>query len=518
MQLAIVVWALLAVFVASRFADFVNRLLSPDMAAVAFAEGGDDAYYYFTIARNIGNGTGITIDGEHWTTGFQPLWQLMTGLAFIAGSDRIAFAFIYLMSFACWVAGLLLFIRFIRGASKTPLTPATTALVAVLFLCETHVNRQYFNGLDTGLATTLGLGLMVAFQRHLQSAPAVAGAGRLLAIGVLAGLFMLARNDGVFLCATLIGVTFLGEARPHPFREASVIVAMAAVLVIPWLVYCQLVWGYPMPQSGVATSTSLYGHVPLDSLLRYLAMSLVPTLFVKAEAVTTIWPVASLAAATAAAAAIAAWRLRDRHAAIERSSRLVLLALTAACVLLVAYYEAVSSAGQFFARYFMPLRLLVLILVSLFAIHAIARFRVERGAAAAILVASVVAIGSNSYWVWRDYGLPYRSYFGFEAYEIARSPYGKGSTVLGAPESGRLGFLYPTRIVNLDGKARVDALRAMQERTMAEVIKKADLDYLLVRDYYVDFYDKTAPGWRDTFKKVDELGFLHVFANTAKGH
>jgi hypothetical protein len=196
----------------------------------------------------------------------------------------------------------------------------------------------------------------------------------------------------------------------------------------------------------------------------------------------------------------------------------VLLALTAACVLLVAYYEAASSAGQFFTRYFMPLRLLVMILVSLFAIHAIARFRVERGAAAAILAVSVVAIGSNLYWVGRDYGLPYRSYLGFEAYEIVRSPYGKGATVLGAPESGRLGFIYPTRIVNLDGKARVDALRAMQNRTMAEVFRKADLDYLLLSDYYADFYDRTAPGWRDTFKKVDELGFLHVFANTAKGH
>jgi hypothetical protein len=271
-----------------------------------------------------------------------------------------------------------------------------------------------------------------------------------------------------------------------------------------------------MPQSGVATSTSLYGQVPLEQLLRYIAMSLIPTLFVKAEAVINTWPVASLAVAAGAAAAVAVWRSRDPQPAIESSSRLVLLALAAACILLVVYYEAVSAAGQFFTRYFMPLRVLVLILVSLFAIHAIARFRVQRGAAAAILVASVVAIGSNLYWVWRDYGLPYRSYFGYEAYEIVRSPYGKGSTVLGAPESGRLGFLYPTRIVNLDGKARVDALRAMQDRAMAEVIRKADLDYLLVRDYYVDFYDKTAPGWRDTFKKVDDLGFLHVFANTTK--
>ena len=35
----------------------------------------DDAFYYFTIARNIAEGNGITFDGVVQTNGFHPLWM-----------------------------------------------------------------------------------------------------------------------------------------------------------------------------------------------------------------------------------------------------------------------------------------------------------------------------------------------------------------------------------------------------------------------------------------------------------
>jgi hypothetical protein len=518
MQLAVVVWLLLAVFVASRIADFAQRIGSPDITAVAFSEGGDDAYYYFTIARNIANGSGVTIDGQHWTTGFQPLWQLVTGLAFTAGSDRAALALVYGVSFVLWMAGLWLFVLFVRRASPTLLTPMTTALVAVLFLCETHLNHSYFNGLDTGLYLTLCLGLLVMFQHHLQSAPAAAGPGRLVAIGLLAGAVMLSRNDGVFLCAALLAATLVKGARPHPFREGLVVVAIGSVLVLPWLIYCQVVWGYPMPQSGVATSISVLGAIPVPDIARSLDASVVPWFVVKTRTVLDTGPIVLLIALTlAAAAAIAYWRWRDREPAVERSSRLVLLALAATSVLTFLYYPLVSAAGQFFERYFVPAKLLVLILLALFAIHALHRMRLSPAVmAAGIFAFTVATVGSNLYWLWRDYGMTYRSYVGEEAYQFVRSPYDKANIRIGAPESGRLGFLAPQRVVNLDGKMRVDALRAMQTGMMGKFIKEADLDYLFLSDFFVGFYDRIAPGWRDSFKKVGDMGFFEIFANTTK--
>lgn len=516
MQVAILVSVLLFVFVGARIADSLHRILSPDLVAVAFSDGGDDAYYYFTVARNIGHGAGATVDGEHWTTGFQPLWQLITGAAFM-GSDRVALAIIYVLSFACWLVGLALFVRFIARASTTPLTPLTTALLAVLFLCDTQLNLNYLNGLETGLYLTLCLGLLLVFQAHIASAPALAKPARLVGIGVLAAITMLTRNDAVFLSAGLLAVTFLPGARPRPFREALVIVATASVLIVPWLVYCQILWGYPMPQTGVATSASILGANPWSHTLRTSAIALVPTYFLKVRATLDDLPVAVLLATCLAVAVILGyWRLRDHKAAIDRSSRTVLIGLAAAAVMMFLYYAFVSNAGQFFARYFTPIKLLVLILLALFAIRGIDRLRSQWPAKAVITALAIAAVGSNLYWIWRDFYLPYRSYMGQEAYDIARLPYGQGSARIGTPESGRLGFLYPNRVVNMDGKMRIDALRAMQTRTLDKFIARADLDYIFLTDFYVEFFDKMSPAWRDNFKRVDRMGVFNVFANTSK--
>ena len=47
MQATLLIWLLLFAFVGARGADFLNRILSSDIVAVTFAEGGDDTYYYF---------------------------------------------------------------------------------------------------------------------------------------------------------------------------------------------------------------------------------------------------------------------------------------------------------------------------------------------------------------------------------------------------------------------------------------------------------------------------------------
>jgi hypothetical protein len=515
MQGAFVVWFLLIVYIAARVVDVLNRLLSPDLAAVAFSEGGDDAYYFFVVARNIAQGNGFTVDGTHWTTGFQPLWQLLTGIAFLAGSDRGAFAVIYFMSFASWLAGAVLFVKFVRGASSMPSTPLLSALIAALFLCESQLAKLYINGLETGLYLTLCLGLLVAFQRHLQSTES-AGLRRLTGVGLLAGLVMLTRNDGVFVCAGLLLATLLPGVRPRPVREAVVIVGVASVMLVPWLIYCFAVWGHPLPQTGLATSFAIRGQIELPDVLLKVLIGVVPDYFLKVNTVITSTPrLALLGGIVAVAAFLAWWRLRDRHAAIERSSRIVLAGFAVSCLLLLAYYVLVSAAIQFYVRYFGPLKLLVILLLALLLVRAVAPVRFP-GMVAAIIVGTVVTVGSHLYWIWRDYNLPFRSYMGDAVYAFTLSPYGGGDSRIGMFESGRIGFAYPGRIVNLDGKMRVDALKALRTRTMDRFIKDADLDYIILGEADVALLTALWPAWRDTYVKVGDLVGLHVFANTSK--
>ena len=263
---------LLAGLVLLRAADFAHRLSGPVLVAQAFAEGGDDAYYFFTVARNVAQGRGITIDGAHWTTGFQPLWGAICAAAFTLAPDRGALALLYVASFGLWLCGAWLLVRFIGAARGGDLPPIAAALIAVLYLCEGQFAQHYFNGMETGLYITLCLALLVAYQRHLQGAPA--STAQLAGLAVFAGLTMLAPNDAVFLCGALILTLFLSGKRPQPWREALIIGTVANALVLPWLIYCQWAFGQPIPQSGVATSATLHGRVALNVVLETLSLSI----------------------------------------------------------------------------------------------------------------------------------------------------------------------------------------------------------------------------------------------------
>lgn len=510
MRAALLIAFLLGGLLAFRGADFADRLMGPDLVAQAFAEGGDDAYYFFTVARNIAAGRGITIDGVHWTTGFQPLWAAVCAVAFALAPDRGALALVYLASFACWLGGAWLLIRFVHAARGGSLPPLAAMLIATLFVCEGQFAQNYFNGMETGLTVTLSLGMLVAFQRHLQGAPA--GGTRLVGLGVLTGLTMLARNDAVFLCGAVLGAVLVSGMRPRPVREVLIIGAVASLLVLPWLVYCQWASGDPMPQSGIATSASLRGHADWAVVSLKLALSIVPLVVVKMRTIVDGHTEAVAALLLVAAAALAnLWR-RDGEAWMDQASRWMLMSLAAAGALLFLYYPVFSSAEQFFERYFAPIKLLVLIVLSLLIARLLARFPLRLAGATAACLLAALAIGSNAYWTWRDFNLPFRGYIGEDAYAIVRSPFATGNARLGFAESGRIGFLYPDRVVNLDGKMRVDALDALRHARFARFVQSAGLDFIILHDFDISFFDKVAPGWSEGYERGEDLATFRVFA------
>ena len=511
MRLAIAVGLMLAGMVAFRCADFGHRLVSPDFVALAFGEGGDDAYYFFTVARNVAAGLSITVDGVHWTSGFQPLWLAVCALAFALAGDRGALALLYVASIGLWLGSTWLLVRFVRIARGGDLSPAAAVLIATLFLCSGQFAQHYVNGMDTGLALTLYLGLMVAFQRHLQGGPA--GTARLAGLGLLCGLAMLARNDAFFLCGTLLVAMLVSGARLKPLREALLIVAIASVLVIPWLAYCQWAAGHLMPQSGIATSASLRGHPNWPSIASKLELSLVPLLLPGMRAFLDGHVVGGGVFVLIAGLVLWVLHRRDREPWItDRASRWTVLALAAACVPLFLYYAAFSAAIQFYERYFAPIGLLVVTVLSLLIARWV-RVPLRPMAAGAGLLAASVAIGAQVYWTGRDFNLPFRSYIGDSVYAIVRSPFAGNHARLGFAESGRMGFLYPDRVVNLDGKMRADALRALTDGSFAQFLQSADLDFIILHDFDVAFFDRMVPGWRDGYVRRGTLPTdFYIFA------
>lgn len=517
MRSSVVVWVSLAVLVGVRSADFLDRLLSPDLVAVAFSEGGDDAYYFFTVARNVVAGHGATIDGVHWTSGFQPLWLIVDCLAFLAPSDRIAFFMVYLVSLVLWLAGALLFLAFVRRASGRPVDGLAAALVVTLFLCDAQLGQHYVTGMETGLYCSTTLVMLLAFQRYLRlPAPSAFDLRRAIGLGVLAGLFMLVRNDAVFLCGFLILAALTGPQGARRLREMVVAVFVASSLVMPWLAYCQWVAGVPLPQSGLATSSALRAISDPALTVRSLVESLVPLLFVKMDTlIGRHVAIAAVLAGTAAACVIAV-TLRPRSPLLDRESRLVLLALAASAMALLGYYVAFSAAIQFYARYFVQLKLLMLTLIALLLVRGLDRCAIRPAVRAGAVGLAALAVASNIFWTVHWFGLPYKGYAGREAYELARSPYAKGATRIGMMESGRLGFMLPRRIVNLDGKMNVDALRALRADRLGQYVVAQDFDYIMLRGFDVRFFDERLPVWREHYAPADTLGELFVFARKTK--
>jgi hypothetical protein len=510
MKVAPLVWTLAAVLAGAFGIDFLQRVTSPDIVAVSFSEGGDDAYYFFTVARNIAQGHGITIDGTHWTTGFQPLWGFVCAVAFLTPSDRAALVIVYLVSIALWLASALLFVRLVRRLSLTPVQSSAAALLAVLFLGEGQFTRGYFNGMETGLYLAMVLWLLTAFHEYLRHEPDRVGLRRVFVLGVLAGTTMLARNDAFFLCGALLAATFFFGRRRRPVRDVAIIVVVASVIVVPWLAYCQWASGNPMPQSGVATSIGIRGYVPLASIVRNIVLSIDPLGFLKIRSLIddhlTVFAMLSLAIA-----AVLALLWRRARPVLVPPAGWILLSLAAAVLCLLIYYPRASAAGQFFERYFTPLKLLVFLLLALLIVRGLAKIEGRPLTGALVLTVTVATVGSNLYWVARDYGRPWRSHLGPEAYEIVRSPYAIGTSRIGMAESGRLGFLYPTRVVNLDGKMNVEALHALLAGTLDRYIQSANLDYIMLHNEDVEYFDRTIPAWRKYWRPHGMLAEFDVF-------
>ena len=57
----------------------------------------------------------------------------------------------------------------------------------------------------------------------------------------------------------------------------------------------------------------------------------------------------------------------------------------------------------------------------------------------------------------------------------------------------------------------------MQNNTMDKLMRDAGFHYLLLSDYYVNWFDNSSPAWRETFHSVDRLGVFNVYANKSKG-
>ncbi len=237
----------------------------------------DDSYYALSIARNIGQGQGITYSGI-MTNGFQPLYVFTSAVFYrlFGRADGVAIATILvLQSLINAATGLLLF-----GLLRRLKASIGANLALIIWSLSPYVIWNGVNGLETGLATFLlaaSAYYYVAKIKHVLS-PTL---GAYLILGILLGLSVLTRLDMGFWAVAIAFDAVVAPRRSHVFRRITGVLcatAIAALLTAPWFIYSYGKFGSLVPSSGDAVRTislAIY-HAP-GQPAEYLSEGCIPT-------------------------------------------------------------------------------------------------------------------------------------------------------------------------------------------------------------------------------------------------
>ena len=230
---------------------------------------GDDAGYYFNVARNHALGYGYSFDRLHPTNGFNPLyaWLLIGAYRLLVpdlsllGCYRVGI----LLSFVAIVVGAIFLLRLVgafleAGGQRGPV--ARFMVAAGLAFYAFFLAAKSYYGMDAGLVLLFGTVLADRTMRVGLLAP---GARAAAIDGALLALLFLARVDTLPLLVAAFGLMAQAARDTAAGRRLLGRLAVTAALVAPFVAWSTRSFGTWMPVSARLKST-----FPLADLARSL--------------------------------------------------------------------------------------------------------------------------------------------------------------------------------------------------------------------------------------------------------
>jgi hypothetical protein len=178
--------------------------------------------------------------------------------------------------------------------------------------------------------------------------------------------------------------------------------------------------------------------------------------------------------------------------ATDRRQRAALLSVVACAIAVTAAYVVVTAALWFLPRYSAPLKICRLGLTALALWSLASRVTNAAQGASRPLVATAFVGGVALFALIPVVALVKRTPSLAPGYnadavvslrqhrELARC------APIGMFESGRAGYAFPNRVVNLDGKVNVAALDAMRHHHLDRYLRGANIDLLYMRPRLID--------------------------------
>ncbi|HTY70255.1 MAG TPA: hypothetical protein VMH36_26620 [Alphaproteobacteria bacterium] len=474
----------------------------------------EDGYYALSVARNLAAGHGLTIDGEHLTNGFQPLFTILEAGAFrLAGTDQVlALRLVMALAWLFHVGGALVIAMVARDAWPSRFggreRELRAPIAAFLYLAAPLLLNHAYNGLETGC--TMFFYALAA--RWMQTGRDRSWGG-LAGFGAIIGCLVLARIDAGAVAAVL-GLNELRRARHggllHLVGRAAVLGVTAFLISSPWWLYNTIYFGSPMPTSGAAQQAWGLEWLRFEDAEWALRVVLVPWLFVGAHeanlslnaplpfgpdgyiTMTATGFVRTIVVLAVALALVRAGRRgvigRDLAAASAYEAATTRRTLEfAACfgfgfVALLVYYIGGFSAHWFYYRYFAPLALVSFVIVPILLARAWYGIERPRLAMALALLLALQMAG------WTGFALAGRGLGGNTVYvdqvQLVRE-HVPAADYVAAGQSGTLGF-FRDHVINTDGKVNRDAIAYQDD--MWDYLRANHVRWFADWPFYVNKY------------------------------
>ena len=473
----------------------------------------EDGYYALAVARNLAAGNGLTIDGVNLTNGFQPLFTLLQGGAFVlaGGGEILAMRLAMVLGWLFHIGGALLVAGIARDAwpalQDEEEKRLRAGLAAFLYLAAPLMLNHAYNGLETGCVMFFYAAIARWMQRGLdRSWLGLAG------LGVLVGLLVLARIDSAFV-ALVLGLNELRRAWSRGIiitaARGAVLGGTALLVSLPWWLYNTIYFGSPMPTSGTAQQAWALEWLRLEHAEWALRLVLFPWLFAGAHegsigvdvpipaepgymTMTLMGFLRTAALGAVALVLVQACRRgvlrRDLDtASAEERQRVARTREFAVCFLiafagLVVYYAFSFIAYWFYYRYFAPLALIAFVVTPIVA----ARWLSARPSAAPALVVVAtltvqIVVLTGFAWVGRGLGgnTVYHDQVALVRQHVP------AEALVAAGQSGTLGF-FRERVINTDGKVNREAL-AYQDH-MWDYLRERGVRWFVDWPFYINKY------------------------------
>ena len=492
------------------------RILGTETTAVLLRYGSDDLFYFTVVAANIAAGKGVSFDGEHPTSGIQPLFTfLLVPFAPLFRNDpelalRVDLGLVTLLTLA---AGLLIpgTVERLLAARAPGGDPAAARRIGILAAClwmlHPRVLDATFEGTEGALAGLCLVLSLRAFARDDGSPP------RQWILGAALGAGMLARVDHalVLLFYALFPPRGAAAARA---RRAIRVAGIAALVFIPWLLFAWKTTGSLAPDSaavkrvGAERVFALRLGSPLDEFhgeehplprarrfLSDLRGAVTLQLFRGGGGFSRA---ALLCGLGAVSLVLLAARLRSRRRLFEnlRSVAAASAPLQIAAFALIPLYGLTIYKMRMW--YFMPAFFGLTLLSAALTCDAATALERLLPAAGRVALPGLSALWLSFVWLEETGTPPGRfapSYIAAARRAVVLTP--EGARV-GAFNAGVLSaWMSPSgrRVVNLDGVVNHSAAEAIREFRLRSYVREERLDAIVDYVPSVEFFARTAgPG------------------------